>query len=188
MNTRKKIALAVAAGFVIGSAPAGHAALTSSSPLISSTTLASVTASGLSGSDNTCWDYKRSERRFARKINGERTLDQVGKLRLDPELSKAARVHTRAMVRKNDLYHTPSDTLRKRVTNWTILGENVGVGNRVSSLHNAFMNSPAHRDNVLYPTFGHVGVGVLKKGGRMWVTIIFEAVANPGTTLPMPRC
>lgn len=144
--------------------------------------------SALGGSDNRCWSYKTSERGFARKINSERVLEGLGKLSLDPELSKAALKHTWEMARKNELYHTPSDTLRARVTNWTILGENVGVGGSVSSLHDAFMNSPAHADNVLYQTFKHVGIGVVKKAGRMWVTVIFEAVVDPGTTLGMPRC
>lgn len=144
--------------------------------------------SALGADDNRCWTYKDSERGFARRINSERTIEGVGKLSLDPELSKVALKHTWEMVRRDDLYHTPSDSLRRRVTNWTILGENVGVGGSVSSLHTAFMNSPDHRDNVLYNTFQHLGIGVVKKAGRMWVTVIFEAVADPGTTLSMPSC
>lgn len=97
-------------------------------------------------------------------------------------------MHTWAMVRQQKLYHTPSDTLRHRITNWTILGENVGVGGNVESLHKAFMDSPAHRENILYPTFRYVGVGVLKRDGRMWVTVIFAAGEDPGTRLPMPAC
>jgi uncharacterized protein YkwD len=107
----------------------------------------------------------------------------VQDLRLDPELSKVAKVHTRAMVKENSLFHTPSDTLRRRVTNWTTLGENVGVGSTVTSLHEAFMNSPAHRDNILYSSFRHVGVGVMREDGRMWVTVIFEARSDPGSPL-----
>jgi uncharacterized protein YkwD len=50
------------------------------------------------------------------------------------------------------------------------------------------MNSPAHAANVLHSSFKHVGVAVTRSGGRMWVTVIFESVSNPGTTLPMPKC
>lgn len=152
-------------------------------------TMAPMTAQGdVPSGDNQCWTYKPSERGFARKINGARVLEGLTKLSLDPELSKAARKHTQEMWKRDKLYHTPSGKLRHRVTNWTIIGENVGVGGTVSSLHDAFMNSPAHRDNVLYTTFRHVGIGVAKKNGRMWVTVIFEAVANPGTPLSMPTC
>ncbi len=137
---------------------------------------------------NQCWSYKGSEKGFARKINADRLSLGVLKLRLDPELSKAARKHTREMWTTDLLHHTPSDKLRRRVTNWTIIGENVGVGGTVSSLHEAFMNSQGHKDNILYRTYRSVGVGVAQKNGQMWVTVIFEAVANPGTSLSMPRC
>ena len=155
--------------------------------------MAPVTASStilkqVSGGDNPCWNYKPSEKGFARKMNGERVLEGLTKLSLDPELSRAARKHTQEMWQRDELYHTPSDKLRSRVTNWTVIGENVGVGGTVSSLHDAFMNSPAHRDNILYTTFRHVGIGVAKKNGRMWVTVIFEAIADPGTSLSMPTC
>lgn len=166
------------------------ALLLSVAPIASAEILASSLdgVSALGAGDNTCWTYKDSERGFARKINSERSLEGIGKLSLDPELSKVALKHTWEMVNRSDLYHTPSDKLRRRVTNWTILGENVGVGGGVSSLHDAFMNSPDHAANVLYTTFQHLGVGVVKKAGRMWVTVIFEAVADPGTTLSMPSC
>ena len=139
------------------------------------------------GSSSTCWDSKRAERRFARKMNRVRTSRNRGRLRFDPELSKAARVHTREMVSRVFLHHTSEDSLRQRVTNWMMLGENVGVGATVASLHSAFMNSPAHKDNILFSKFNHVGVGTASGGGRLWVTVIFESKENPGTRLRM-RC
>lgn len=143
---------------------------------------------GAQAVDNPCWKYKDSERAFARKMNAARTNGDLGKLSLDPELSKAARVHTWEMVKKDELYHTPTDALKRRVTRWLVLGENVGVGGSVRTLHKAFMNSEAHRDNVMHPLYRHVGIGVVKSGGRMWVTVIFEATTDPGTTLNMPNC
>ena len=127
-----------------------------------------------------CYSPNTAERGFARLINVARGSND---LRLDPELSKVAKVHTREMVRKNSLFHSTSTQLRNRITNWSSLGENVGVGSTVTSLHSAFMDSPAHRENILYSTFRHVGVGVIKKDGRMWVTVIFEARSDPGSPL-----
>ncbi len=138
--------------------------------------------------DSTCWDYKRTERKFARKMNKARVNNDKTRIRMDAELSRAARKHTWEMVGNDELYHTPSTKLKRRVTNWTVLGENVGVGGDVDSLHKAFMNSPAHKANILYSSFRHVGIGVLKRDGRMWVTVIFEATKNPGTRLWMPKC
>lgn len=138
--------------------------------------------------DSRCWDPKPEERGFARATNLVR--DRLGRtnLRLDPELSKAARKHTREMTDRNYLHHTSSDSLRRRVTFWTLLGENVGVGNTVDSLQKAFLDSPSHRDNIVYPTFRHIGVGTRTAHGRLWVTVLFQARDNPGTTLRMPRC
>jgi uncharacterized protein YkwD len=138
--------------------------------------------------DSGCWVTKASEQGFAQKINTARRAGGKSRLQLDPELSRAARKHTFEMVRKDLLHHTSESALRRRVTNWSTLGENVGVGGTVTSLHAAFMDSPAHKDNILYNSFRHVGIGVVERDGRMWVTVIFEAQTDPGTTLNMPNC
>lgn len=127
-----------------------------------------------------CYSPNTTERNFARLINVARGSND---LRLDPELSKVAKVHTRAMVRKNALFHSTSTQLRNRVTNWVSLGENVGVGSSVTSLNSAFMDSPAHRANIMEPSFRYVGVGAIKKDGRLWVTMIYEARSDPGSPL-----
>ncbi|MDQ3940690.1 MAG: CAP domain-containing protein, partial [Actinomycetota bacterium] len=85
-----------------------------------------------------CYVNNENERAFAKKINAARSALGKGKLQLDPELSKAAKVHTREMTSKLTLYHTPTEALKRRVTNWSTLGENVGVGGSVISLHQAF--------------------------------------------------
>lgn len=141
-----------------------------------------------SSGSGTCWSYKPEERGFARAMNQERADQGLGKMRLDPELSKAARVHTREMTRDSVLHHTDSSALRRRVTNWIILGENVGVGGTVSSLHGAFMASPAHKENILFKRFNFVGVGTASSAGRLWVTVVFETRENPGTPLRMRKC
>jgi uncharacterized protein YkwD len=121
-------------------------------------------------------------------MNEARADNERGRLRLDPELSKAARVHTREMVDRALLHHTSNDALGHRVTRWRILGENVGVGNTVDSLQQAFMASPPHRENIMYPEFRYVGVGVTTTADRMWVTVIFENRVDPGTVLHMRSC
>jgi hypothetical protein len=140
------------------------------------------------GGSTPCWDPHRPESGFVHRINDARSAGGLGALRLDPELSKAARVHSREMARKVLLFHTPSNMLRYRITNWVILGENVGVGGSVRSLHSAFMDSPSHRANVLHDSYRNVGVGTIERNGRLWVTVIFEGVSDPGTPLVMRSC
>lgn len=137
------------------------------------------------GSAAGCWTPKAAERGFTKAINADRAAKDRVKIKLDPELSKVARAHTRKMIRGNELHH--STKLEKRVTNWELLGENVGVGGSVDSLHGAFMDSKGHRLNILYRAYRYVGIGVkVDDSGRMWVTVVFQATKNPGTTLRMP--
>jgi uncharacterized protein YkwD len=140
------------------------------------------------GSDNPCYTFTAAERGFASKMNEERRQRGLGTMKMDPELSRVAMRHTKEMTGANTLMHTTTTALTRRVTNWVTLGENVGVGAEVGTLHSAFMNSPAHKDNILHSRFNNVGVGVANAGGRMWVTVIFEAQSNPGTRLSMPSC
>jgi uncharacterized protein YkwD len=138
--------------------------------------------------DNACYKFTTAERSFAAKMNQERKSRGLGAMRMDPELGRVAMRHTKEMSSASTLVHTTTPQLTRRVTNWATLGENVGVGSTVGTLHAAFMNSPAHKDNILYNTYNHVGVGVKKESGRMWVTVIFQARENPGTRLSMPSC
>ena len=134
-----------------------------------------------------CWKWDAAEREFAEKINQERERRDIPRVRLDPELSRVAQRHSYEMQSDQRLYHTPEETLRRRVTRWEILGENVGVGGSVDSLHRAFMESDEHRQIILYRDFNYVGVGVRYDPDRIWVTVIFEAYEDPGTTMDMPE-
>lgn len=162
--------------------------------LFSAGTASAATASLTA--DNSCYGYKASERAFAKKNNTARANAGLGKLSLDPELSRVAKLHTKEMVNAasgsiggDDLFHTSSAQLTRRVTGaWTLLGENVGVGGSVSSLNTAFLNSPLHKANMMNASFKHVGVGVITAKGSMWVTVVFSAGADPGTSLSMPNC
>lgn len=134
-----------------------------------------------------CIRNKRPERRFRRLINAARVDVDENRLRLDAELSRVARKHTKEMIKRGNIYHSTAEQIRRRVTEWRVVGENVGVGATVSSLHEAFMDSRPHRENIQYPTYRFVGVGVKRADGRMWVTVLFERSRNAGTTLRCPN-
>lgn len=146
---------------------------------------------GLAGNDTPkpdCWQPRKTELRFLEKTNLARAKAARAGVRLDPELSQVARKHTRRMVATKTLFHSPRRQLRDRVTRWALLAENVGVGGGASDVHAAFMASHSHRKNILGRSFLHVGIGSVRKAGRAWVTVIFEAKKDPGTTLAMPDC
>jgi uncharacterized protein YkwD len=73
---------------------------------------------------------------------------------------------------------------------WTWTGENVGRipdGGSLDALHNAFMNSPSHRENVLNLYYNAVGVGVAyDANGMLYITFEFIATnGEPNTTGPV---
>jgi len=155
-----------------------------SSVFVATLPLGQVAAEAGSG----CFSYKAEERAFFKKTNVARKIAGRGELRLDRELTRVARRHTWEMTDKDVLHHTSETAMRRRVTNWQLLGENVGVGGTVDSLQVAFMNSPDHKGNIVHRGFRNVGIGTRKAHGRLWVTVVFEAETNPGTTLRMPSC
>jgi uncharacterized protein YkwD len=155
---------------------------------VSSAGLDAGTGEVTASASSSCWTFRPSEMEFARVTDVARTAAGVPSLKLDPELSKVARVHTRDMVAAESLVHSPSDQLGSRVTTWSRLGENIAVGQGVDALQDAFMRSTAHRANILEKGFANVGVGTVLRDGRLWVTIIFQGAGDPGTTLRMPTC
>ena len=76
------------------------------------------------------------------------------------------------MASKGYIFHTRSLSTYLRGMSWRVAGENVGAGDSVDSLFKAFMHSSEHRRNILRSNFRHVGVGMVRSGGYLWVTII----------------
>lgn len=144
-----------------------------------------ITFPGIKATAGSCWSWGTKEKKLARRTNGARQNHGKAPLTLDPELSKVAKVHSREMAKRNKLYHTPGETLAKRVTRWRRLGENVAYGSRVKQMHRMFMRSSTHRDNIL-GRYRHFGIGIKRSGGRLWTTVVFSSRRNPGTTLSMP--
>jgi len=74
------------------------------------------------------------------------------------------------------LSHNPNlsaDLGRAGVTGWRAIGENVGYNGSVDRAHAAFMASQGHRDNILNAGYSHVGIGVVRSGSTVWITMNF---------------
>lgn len=106
-------------------------------------------------------------------INQARTSKGLGDLRLSDRLSKIARAHSASMADGGKVLYHSCLTCRLEAWDWSIAGENVGTAGTVGRVHRLFMQSPSHRANVLRGPFRYVGVGIVEKGGRLWVTQIF---------------
>ena len=137
--------------------------------------------------DVQCKLVTSSEKTFAKKVNKARSRRDLGTVALDKELSLVAEAHSKAMRRKNSLEHSREEWMRQRVTRWEIIGENVGRGRSVDSLHEAFMASEGHREIVVDEEYRNLGVGIAPDGDYIWITVLFEAYEDPGTTMEMPE-
>ena len=128
-------------------------------------------------------DAASSEATFYAHINAVRAGDGKPPLVRDDQADGVARAWSAEMARTGQLSHNPN--VKSQVTNWKMLGENVGVGTNVAVVTRALENSPAHRANMVNAAFTHVGVGVVEAGGQVWVTEVFKQ-ARTGTPVAAP--
>jgi len=135
-----------------------------------------------------------SEAGFLAEINATRSANGLGSLSVDGGLRSHARNHTQDMINAGNIYHSSSGELQAAAgSGWSKLGENVGRGGSVGSLHDAFMNSTGHRANIL-GDYNYVGIGTGTSNGVLYVTVVFmkkgstqEATTTtqaPATTSP----
>lgn len=130
------------------------------------------------------------ESQFVSKINAERSQRGLRTLTVKSDLVEVARRHSREMAAQGDLHH--NNNLPNEVDGWTALGENVGVGPDVGELHQAFMDSLHHRENILERDYNQVGIGVVvAEDGTVWVTEVFAArkssTSSSTSTASKPR-
>ena len=104
-------------------------------------------------------------------INDARRANGVGRLALSERLSQRAHNHSERMANAGSLFHSCLDCGGSR--NTSTMAENVGVGGSLGAIHKALMGSSGHRANILSAAFERVGVGVVRRGRRIWVTQIF---------------
>lgn len=129
----------------------------------------------------------QDEAAFVDLINASRASNGRGALTADPAAAEVARSWSERMAVAGQISHNPNlaAEVSAWVTNqWSRIGENVGVGYGVSSLHDAFMASSGHRANIL-GDYNRVGVGVVRESsGRIWVTVVF--IKGPAISPPPP--
>jgi len=105
-------------------------------------------------------------------INRERAAAGLNALEPDPELTEVARRHSADMFARGYFAHNtpegkdPFDRMREADVKFRIAGENLALAPTLQIAHTGLMNSPGHRENILRPQFGRVGIGILDGGRR----------------------
>ena len=88
-------------------------------------------------------------------INASRAASGLPRLRENFTLDKKADDWAKHLRDVCDLSHSRlSDGAPNE---WVKLGENVGYGGSIDQVHEAYMNSPGHRANILDPSYQSVG-------------------------------
>ena len=110
-------------------------------------------------------------RMFLGWINEIRLENEAGPLTLDAELEITATAWTTRLAQADSLSHAEDLALGVR-SDWRKLGENVGVApdGHFEELFEAFVASPTHLANMVDPSFDLVGIGVVHRDGKVWMT------------------
>ena len=106
--------------------------------------------------------------------NRARSIAGLGQLQWDAGLARAALYHCRWMVREGPIAHRYDGELdlQERAANsgarFGTIEENVAIGSTPAVIHEAWMNSPGHRANLLSPEVDRVGIAVIASRGVLY--------------------
>ena len=176
-RTRRAVVAVALAAIVSLFGSAGTARAATSAGLVGD--LTGILNSLLGSADR---DPVAAEQRFGQLINKERAAIGLRMLSFDSQLVGVARQHSVKMASQSTIFHNTQ--LGQIVTGaWKLLGENVGMGGTVESLHTAFMNSPHHKENVL-GAYDRMGLGVTISGPTIYVTAVFWSSTGVSGTGP----
>ncbi|PIC80846.1 hypothetical protein CSV75_03420 [Sporosarcina sp. P18a] len=106
--------------------------------------------------------------------NAERTKAGLKPLQIDAALQKSAKQKSADMATNNYFSHTsptygsPFDQMKQNGVTYRSAAENIAMGQRsAQDVVTAWMNSAGHRQNILTPSFTHIGIGY-DANGHYW--------------------
>ncbi|HVE63468.1 MAG TPA: CAP domain-containing protein [Mycobacteriales bacterium] len=122
---------------------------------------------------------------FLSRTNGVRSSSGLRGYASRADLVAVARRHAQRMASQGRIFH--NSNLGGEVDNWQAVGENVGMGGDVASIHQAFMNSSSHRSNIVDRDFTEVGMGTATdSSGRIFVAQVFRQPQGASAPAPQP--
>ncbi|HTA88020.1 MAG TPA: CAP domain-containing protein [Polyangiaceae bacterium] len=113
-------------------------------------------------------------------VNAARATEQAAPLERDARLEELAQAHAEAMRHARKTAHDVGDgDLNQRLANAGLelrAGENVAHAANAALSHRALWASPSHRENLLFPNFDVVGIGVAPDAdGTLWICELFAS-------------
>jgi uncharacterized protein YkwD len=103
-------------------------------------------------------------------VNQERRKEGLPPLQPDPEQTRVARAHSKDMFARGYFAHqnpdgkSPFDRMKEAGVQFSAAGENLALAQTLEIAHRNLMNSTGHRANILNPSFGRLGIGIMDGG------------------------
>lgn len=118
-----------------------------------------------------------AETKMLQLVNQERAKAGVKPLAAADSLTEVGRLHAKDMLARGYFSHDtpegkdPFDRMHDYGISFLTAGENLAFAPTVDLAHVGLMNSPHHKENILEPEFGHLGVAAVSAGllGTMFV-------------------
>ncbi len=114
--------------------------------------------------------------------NEARAQDGAAPLQWDAALAAAARQHCQLMAANRSISHQypgepdASERAHQADAHFSLIEENVALAPTPAAIHNAWMNSPHHRSNLLNPDVDHVGIAVIAGRDGLYVVADYERI------------
>ncbi|MEF2551600.1 CAP domain-containing protein [Aurantimonas sp. A2-1-M11] len=162
-------------------------------PLLAASALALLMAAGAAIAQDDATDREALRERALTLVNESRQENDLSALSLGEALNEAAASHAADMAERNYYAHTSpeGDTVRDRFldaggSRWQLVAENIArcqacaspptIGD-VEELHEGWMDSPPHRENILARGLDRFGYGIVAQDDGLYAVQTF---AGPG--------
>ena len=147
--------------------------------------------SACEGSTDRTASFRTQQRAVTCLVNWARARHRQGRLSPSHSLQRAAALKGRGVASCRQISHTPcgsdaAEPMRRSGYEYTRFGENLYVGELASAsareVVSAWLESPAHRANILHPGFRDVGAALVRADGVFYdgpAVVWIAAFASP---------
>ncbi|MDF2657936.1 MAG: hypothetical protein K0Q94_727 [Paenibacillus sp.] len=112
-------------------------------------------------------------------VNAARKAAGLQPFAADSKLSEVARLKSKDMIdhdyfsHQSPTYGSPFEMMQKFHITYSTAGENIACNQSVEAAHEALMNSPGHRENLMNASFTRIGIGIVDGGpcGKMFTQL-----------------
>jgi hypothetical protein len=128
-------------------------------------------------------DLRSTDEQIFALANQARAQAGVGRLTWDSALAAAALNHCRRMASEGPIAHRYggepdlSERAAQAGAHFGLIEENVAIGPSGPAIHDEWMNSPGHRENLLSPDVDRVGIAVVSARGVLYAVADYSHAA-----------